>query len=65
MTMDYNTWSIRNLILKIEELEKQSVELKWNEKLLEDQIENLKWDRDSAQRTIRKLRDKLLDETET
>ena len=63
--MDYNTWSIRNLILKIEELEKQSVELKWNEKLLEDQIENLKWDRDSAQRTIRKLRDKLLDETET
>ncbi len=63
--MDYNTWSTRNLILKIEELKKQSVELKWNEKLLEDQIENLKWDRDSAQRTIRKLRDKLLDETET
>ena len=57
--MDYNTWSTKNLIIKIEDLEKQSVELKWSKKVLEEQIENLKWDRDSAQRTIRKLRDKL------
>tara|TARA_R100001369_G_C3295219_1_gene164682 strand:- start:379 stop:570 length:192 start_codon:yes stop_codon:yes gene_type:complete len=63
--MDYNTWSTRNLILKIEALNTQIVELIWNKEVLEDQIENLKWDKDSAQRTIRKLRDKLLDETET
>jgi len=63
--MDYNTWSTRNLILKIEALNTQIVESKWKNKILEDQTENLKWDRDSAQRTIRKLRDKLLDETET
>lgn len=62
--MDYNTWSTRNLILKIEALNTQIVELIWNKKVLEDQIENLKWDRDSAQRTIRQLRDKLLDETQ-
>ena len=49
MTMDYNTWSIRNLILKIEALNTQIVELIWRNKVLEDQTENLKWDRDSAQ----------------
>ena len=63
--MDYNTWSTRNLILKIEALNTQLVESKWKNKVLQDQNENLKWDRDSSQRTIRKLRDKLLDETET
>tara|TARA_R110000765_G_scaffold238981_1_gene341621 strand:+ start:4131 stop:4319 length:189 start_codon:yes stop_codon:yes gene_type:complete len=57
--MDYNTWSTKNLILKIEALNTQNVELIWSKKVLEDQIENLKWDRDSAQRTIRKLRDQL------
>ena len=57
--MDYNTWSTKNLILKIEALNTQNVELIWRNKVLEDQTENLKWDRDSAQRTIRKLRDQL------
>jgi cell division protein FtsB len=57
--MDYNTWSTKNLILKIEALNTQNVELIWSKKVLEDQLENLKWDRDSAQRTIRKLRDQL------
>jgi len=57
--MDYNTWSTKNLILKIEALNTQIVELIWRNKVLEDQTENLKWDRDSAQRTIRKLRDQL------
>mgnify|MGYP003647720209 CR=1 FL=1 len=57
--MDYNTWSTKNLILKIEALNTQNVELIWSKKVLEDQIENLKWDRDSAQRTIQKLRDQL------
>ena len=63
--MDYNTWSTKNLILKIEALNTQLVESKWKNKVLQDQNENLKWDHDSAQRTIRKLRDKLLEVTET
>tara|TARA_R110000803_G_scaffold106736_2_gene174826 strand:+ start:385 stop:576 length:192 start_codon:yes stop_codon:yes gene_type:complete len=63
--MDYNTLSAPNLIRKIQDLENQIIDLKWSLKVREDQLENLKWDKDSAQHTIRKLRDKILDLTET
>ena len=63
--MNYNTLSAPNLIRKIQDLENQIIDLKWSLKVREDQLENLKWDKDSAQHTIRKLRDKILDLTET
>ena len=63
--MDHNTLSAPNLIRKIQDLENQIIDLKWSLKVREDQLENLKWDKDSAQHTIRKLRDKILDLPET
>ena len=50
--MQYDGWPPDDFIHKIKELESEIVSLKWERKLLEGTITDLKFDKDSSQRTV-------------
>ena len=50
--MQYDGWPSDDFIHKIKELESEIVSLKWERKLLEGTITDLKFDKDSSQRTV-------------
>ena len=55
--MKYDDWSADRLIQKIEALEAEIVNLKWDQNILEDAIADLKFYKDSYQMSIKEMKE--------